>query len=241
MGEYTKKKQNQISRTIINCKRRGNQYKNEMNIQNKTIQMTRTYVIEELNLFGTPKSSFLTLDALTIHSNKILTSGNPDTGFSEFHTAIHQPHLLPLTINEPLILVSHGTSPSFWSGAEFGSYTPYQLAQALLAIGIFPPNYNGEIYIDGCNTAKGESESFAFLLKRELIAGGGGLNLTNIKVKGNINTVFTTHRNGNDYSEINDDDFLIRMQGYAQTLIGTPNAVSGSGRYESGECKTKTF
>lgn len=101
-----------------------------------------------------------------------------------------------LTINETLILVSHGSNPLPIFGPIFGKYNPKGLATRLLKKGIIPTGYSGLIYINGCNTANGKKDyndgtSFISLFKNEMVNIFTENQLGTFHVKGNLGEAST--------------------------------------------------
>ena len=128
------------------------------------------------------------------------------TPVAEFHQTVLPGGVAPLGQAEPLILKSHGAPPStmFFGllrvAPSYGGYSPTQLARHIWNSGLLPINYAGQIYISGCNTARGlvsmyDGTSFIAQFKVALQALATAAHpLGAFTVKGDLGTA----RTGND-------------------------------------------
>ena len=120
--------------------------------------------------------------------------------------------------NENLILIGHGYSPgwlaSWFFNPTVGNYNPSQLAKKIISK--LPEGYNGEIYINGCNTANGvknykDGTSFIYRFKQKL--NEQKKELGSYTVKGNLG-VSTTDTEGIEKIEVtkeNKNDIIERL------------------------------
>jgi hypothetical protein len=101
--------------------------------------------------------------------------------------------LAGIGLNEELRIYGHG---EVYEGeavvAQIGGYTPQALATKLIRLGV-PATYGGEIYLTGCETAKGDDDGYLGLFY-PLISS----HCPNVTVKGNLarSTTFADGRQG---------------------------------------------
>ena len=179
----------------------------------KAIQRVKVYVIEDLNLFGIPKTTFLTKAANRVNNKQNLGIVVPLV--EEFHDTIKQrlggwfssgnPSIGPdiNNIDETIVFTSHGSAGWLFGGPTFGGYTPQQLAKILIDGNYLPDGYQGRITLSGCETSVEynglfgsgffKQKSFAELFKNELknYAAIKRKNLGNFEVKGTLGAART--------------------------------------------------
>ena len=84
--------------------------------------------------------------------------------------------IIPLGINETLVLSAHGTiERGRGIATRFANLTPQDLANRIFQI--LPDNYRGEIYLFGCHTADGGANSYIKAFKAALIQLNGVKNV----------------------------------------------------------------
>lgn len=198
--------------------------------RNHIVQMVRTYAIERLGFFSRkPKITHLTRDAQDIDQRKYFKeNGVPEVEINnfinngvigakllalparirrgvDFETEVNA-GVTPVGGNENLILVSHASMPHGAVLPNFGGYNPTALANRLNVSGLLPNPYTGEIYIDGCNTARDEpghpNTSYISLFDIAL----RNLGYTQHRVKGNLGLA-ATQPDGREAITVNQDNY----------------------------------
>ena len=113
---------------------------------------------------------------------------------------------------EDILLVSHGSAPSFFFKSQFADYSAKNLAKKIFKI--LPNGYNGLIYLDGCYTGKpykkiDDGTSFAERFGNALVK-LASLNKKRMKfrVKGNLGSA-GTNGDGKEAITIDNDNISI--------------------------------
>ncbi|MDL2309818.1 DUF4157 domain-containing protein [Parabacteroides sp. OttesenSCG-928-B22] len=188
----------------------------------ETIQRVRVYTIEDKTWLGDLKKTHLTIDAARIHVRQLLKEHKVYKDKNELRQEVidtvddkatgkipaqiydiskeKKGYIDEMEINESLILVSHGGPPMLVFNPIFGDYSPKKLAQLLYDTKIIPVGYSGEIYIDGCNTARGKKSyddgtSFIHLFKKKMQKKFKN-KIGNFTVKGNLGFASTSKAGG---------------------------------------------
>lgn len=174
---------------------------NQASNMNGCIQCVKTYLLND----GLENS------AERVHIN---FRGSSFTNAAEKTTEIKKHFTSDNTIvlgnTEELIIVGHGSAPDDrGSIPKLGRQTPRQLAQNIMSNVKFPmvdgkPNYNGEIFLDGCHTGEGlyvpgDRYSYASRVKAILV---NTYNLTgNFKIRANLGTAITMNSTNGEQSQ----------------------------------------